>query len=158
MRHPCFLLLLCILFSGGSGCAGIHGERSVLEQPVFSNGSVVTGEAWISMDPAGDHSWDRTLAFSGQTNLPAGETIEVIVVRSGPSAAEIRILDDCVTTRQKCALFYGIIPDTGTIVSRWSITPDSSMDIFRNESPGRYIAIVRHTGGVISARSEFGLS
>jgi len=82
----------------------------------------------------------------------------VIIVRSGPSAATISSIDDCINTRQKCVLFFGRVTDNHPAVNRWSIRTDDSMDLFRNESPGIYTAIIQDTGGNISVRSEFGLT
>ena len=82
----------------------------------------------------------------------------MIIVRSGPSAADISAIDDCINTRQKCVLFFGRVADNHPDVNRWSITTDDSMDLFRNESPGKYTAIIQNIEGNISARSEFGLT
>lgn len=157
MRELC-ILLLCILFVGSSGCTSSPAENPVPEVPVFSNGSVVTDGPWISMNPTGDHKKGGTFTFSGSVNLPARQAIEVIIVRSGPSAANISSIDDCINTRQKCVLFFGRVTDNHPGVNRWSITTDDSMDLFRNESPGKYTAIIQNTEGDISARSEFGLT
>jgi len=157
MKELC-VLLLCVLFLGFSGCTNSPADTKAPEQPVFSNGSVVTDSPWISMNPIGDQKKGGTFAFSGSANLPARQAIEVIIVRSGPSAATISSIDDCINTRQKCVLFFGRVTDNHPAVNRWSIRTDDSMDLFRNESPGIYTAIIQDTGGNISVRSEFGLT
>jgi len=157
MRELC-VLLLCILFAGSSGCTSAPAANPVTGEPVFSNGSVVTEGPWISMNPVGDQKKGGTFTFSGSANLPARQAVEVIIVRSGPPAANISSIDDCINTRQKCVLFFGRVTDNHPYINRWSITTDDSMDLFRNESPGKYTAIIQDTGGNISARAEFGLT
>lgn len=157
MRELC-VLLLCALFAGSSGCTVSPAANPAPGEPVFSNGSVVTDGPWISMNPARDQKKGGTFTFSGSANLPARQPVEVIIVRSGPSAGTIRTIDDCINTRQKCVLFFGRVTDNHPMVNRWSIRTDDSMDLFQNESPGKYTAIVQNTGGNISARLEFGLS
>lgn len=157
IREFC-VLLLCVLFAASSGCTLMPEAGAVTGEPVFSNGSVVTEGPWISMNPAGDQIKGGTFTFSGSANLPARQAVEVIIVRSGPSAATIRTIDDCITTRQKCVLFFGRVTDNHPSVNSWNITTDDSMDLFRHEPPGKYTAIVQDTGGNSSARIEFGLS
>lgn len=157
IREFC-VLLLCVLFAASSGCTLMPEAGPVTGEPVFSNGSVVTEGPWISMNPAGDQIKGGTFTFSGSANLPARQAVEVIIVRSGPAAATIRTIDDCITTRQKCVLFFGRVTDNHPSVNSWNITTDDSMDLFRHEPPGKYTAIVQDTGGNSSARIEFGLS
>jgi len=157
MRELC-VLLLCALFALSSGCTNSPAANPVTGDPVFSNWSVVTEGLWISMNPVGDQKKGGTFTFSGSANLPARQAIEVIIVRSGPSAANISTIDDCINTRQKCVLFFGRVADNRDEVNRWSIRTDDSMDLFRNESPGKYTAIFQTIEGNISARSEFGLA
>jgi hypothetical protein len=157
MRELC-VLLLCALFALSPGCTISPAVNPSTGDPVFSNGSVVTEGPWISMNPVGDQKKGGVFTFSGSANLPARQAIEVIIVRSGPSAANISTIDDCINTRQKCVLFFGRVADKREGVSRWSIRTDDSMDLFRNESPGQYTAIFQTIEGNISARSEFGLA
>jgi len=157
MRELC-VLLLCALFALSSGCTNSPAANMVTGEPVFSNGSVVMEGPWISMNPVGDQKKGGAFTFSGSANLPARQAIEVIIVRSGPSAANISTIDDCINTRQKCVLFFGRVADNREEVNRWSIRTDDSMDLFRNESPGKYTAIFQTIEGNISARSEFGLA
>jgi hypothetical protein len=110
------------------------------------------------MNPVGDQKKGGTFTFSGSANLPARQAVEVIIVRSGPSAANISSIDDCINTRQKCVLFFGRVTGNHPGVNRWNITTDDSMDLFRTESPGKYTAIIQNIDGNISARSEFGLT
>jgi hypothetical protein len=157
IRELC-ILLLCFLFIGTSGCTLSPAANPVAGEPVFSNGSVVTEGPWISMNPVGDQKKGGTFTFSGSADLPARQAIEVIIVRSGPSAANISTIDDCINTRQKCVLFFGRVTDNRPNINQWSITTDDSMDLFRNELPGKYTAIIQDIEGNISARSEFGLA
>ena len=157
MRKLCVLLLFCILFSGSSGCTGSSPETPVVLPPVFSNGSVVTEDPWISMNPVGDHDKGAVFTLSGSTNLPAKSIIQVIIVQSGPSAAKIRIMDDCITERQKCVVYFAKATGNNTGVNHWNITTDESLDVFRSVSSERYTAIVENIAGDLSARSEFGL-
>jgi hypothetical protein len=158
MKRELCVLLLCALFAISSGCTVSPAANPVPGKPVFSNGSVVTDGPWISMNPVGDQEKGGSFVFSGSANLPARQPVEVIIVRSGPAAANISTIDDCINTRQKCVLFFGRVTDNHPLVNRWSIRTDNSMDLFRNESPGKYTAIVQTIEGNISARSEFGLT
>ncbi len=156
MRKSC-VLLLCILFIGCAGCTGSPGVEPVPQQPVFSNGSVVTGGSWISMDPISDHRRGEPFTITGSTSLPAKSIIEVIIAGSA-SAANISTLDDCVTEKQKCVLYFAKVPSNTTGISRWSITTDDSMDLFATGSTSRYTAIVKNVTGDLSARSTFSLT
>ena len=80
------------------------------------------------------------------------------MVKSGSSAAKIRTLDDCVTEKQKCVLYFTRVPDYATGISRWSIRTDDSMNLFRNESQNRFTVIAENAAGDISARLEFVLT
>ena len=153
------ILLLCILFIGCSGCTGSPPGTPVLQQPVFSNGSVVADSSWISMNPIGDHKKSETFTITGSTDLPVKSIIEVIIVQSSnASAADIRTLDDCIREKQRCVLYFGRVTAGTTGVNRWSVTTDDSNDLLLKESATRYTAIVGNAQGTISARSEFGLT
>jgi hypothetical protein len=114
--------------------------------------------SWISMNPPGDHKRSETFTITGSTSLPAKSIIQVIIVQSGSSAAKIRTLDDCITEKQKCVLYFAKAAETATGINRWSITSDDSMNLFRNESLNRFTVIAENAAGNISARSEFGLT
>jgi hypothetical protein len=159
MRKFCVMLLFCVLFIGASGCSTTSPDnKTPLKQPVFSNGSVVTDGSWISMNPISDHKRNETFTITGSTSLPPKSIIEVIIVQSGSSAVKIRTLDDCVTEKQKCVLYFTKVTDTATGINRWSITTDDSMNLFHNESLNRYTAIVENAKGDLCARSAFSLT
>ena len=158
MRKTGILLLLCFLLTGFSGCTSPSPEKPVLTSPVFSNGSAVTDSLWISMNPIGVHKKSGTFTITGSTTLPVKSIIEVIIVQSGPSAAKINKVDDCITEKQKCVLYFAKAAGNTTGVNHWSITTDDSMDVFRSVSPDRYTAIVKNSEGNLSARSEFSLT
>lgn len=155
MRKFCVILVLCILFTGSSGCTSTSSVQPVLLPPVFSNGSVVTDGPWISMNPIRDHKKNETFTISGSTSLPAKSIIEVIIVESGSSAEKISTLDDCITKKQKCVLYFAKAAGDTTGINRWSITTDDSMDLFTGGSQVRFTAIVKDSAGNMSARSEF---
>ena len=157
MRKFFVILLLCILFTGSSGCTGLSSAKPVSLPPVFSNGTVVTDGPWISMNPIGDHKKSETFTISGSTSLPVKSVIEVIIVESG-SAAKIRTLDDCITKKQKCVLYFARATGADTGINLWSITTDDSMDLFTKGSQERFTAIVKDSSGDQSARSEFSLT
>jgi hypothetical protein len=152
------MLLFCILFAGSSGCTISPDDKTPLKQPVSSNGSVVTDNSWISMNPINDHKRNETFTINGSTSLPAKSIIQVIIAESGSSAAKIRTLDDCITEKQKCILYFARVTDNNTGINRWSITTDDSMNLFRPGSRYNYTAIVENSAGTISARSEFSLT
>jgi hypothetical protein len=110
------------------------------------------------MNPIGDHPKGGTFTITGSTSLPAKSIIAVIIVQSGPSAATIRTLDNCITEKQKCVLYFARVTDNNTGVNRWTITTDDSMDLFHPGSLNRYTAIVGNVQGNLSARSEFSLT
>jgi hypothetical protein len=155
MREFCVMLLLCVLFAGSSGCTIAPDHTIPGRQPVFSNGSVVTDGPWISLNPPADHNRSETFTMTGSTSLPAKSIIQVIIVQSGPSAEKIKKLDDCITEKQKCVLYFAKATGTADGISRWSITTDDSMNLFRNESLKRYTVIAGNTAGDLLARSEF---
>ena len=152
------VLLICLLLAGISGCTSPSQEKPVPASPVFSNGSAVTDGPWISMNPIGDHKKGETFAINGSTSLPVKTIIEVIIVQPGPAAARITSVDDCITEKQKCVLYFAKAAGNGTAMNHWSVTTDDSMDVFRSVSPGRYTVIVKNTGGNLSARSAFSLT
>ncbi|MFA5268992.1 MAG: hypothetical protein WC379_13555 [Methanoregula sp.] len=158
MRKFCVVLLLCILFTGSSGCASSSSVKPVIQPPVFSNGSLVTDGPWISMNPAGDHKKSETYTITGSTSLPAKSTIEVIITESGPSAAKIRTMNDCITEKQKCVVYFARATGDNTGVNRWNVTTDDSMDLFTKGSQERFTVIIKDSAGDLSARSEFRLS
>jgi hypothetical protein len=110
------------------------------------------------MNSPGDHKRSEIFTITGSTSLPAKSIIQVIIVQSGSSAAKIRTLDDCITEKQKCVLYFAKAAETATGINRWSITSDDSMNLFHNESLNRYTVIAENTAGNISARSEFSLT
>jgi hypothetical protein len=110
------------------------------------------------MNPIGDHKKSEIFTITGSTSLPARSIIEVIIVESGSSAAKIRTLDDCITEKQRCVLYYAKATDNNTGFNRWSITTDDSMDVFLKGSQNRFTVIVKNSEGDLSARSEFGLT
>jgi len=158
MRKFFVILLLCILFTVSSGCTGLSSAKPVSLPPVFSNGSVVTDGPWISMNPFGDHKKSETFIITGSTSLPVKSVIEVIIVESGSSAANIRTLDDCITKKQKCVLYFARATGAETGINLWSITTDDSMDLFTKGSQERFTAIVKDSAGDLSARLEFSLT
>jgi len=158
LRKLCVMLLLCILFSGSSGCTGLSSVKPDLLPPVFSNGSVVTDGPWISMNPIGDHKKSEIFTITGSTSLPAKSTIEVIITESGSSAVKIRTLDDCITEKQRCVLYFAKTTDNNTGINRWSITTDDSMDVFTKGTQERFTVIVKDSPGDLSARLEFHLT
>jgi hypothetical protein len=158
MRKSVVILLLCILFTGLSGCTSPPEEKKALQQPVFSNGSVVTDGPWISMDPPRDHRRDETITISGTAGLPVKSIVQVIIVRSGPSAAKIRSVDDCITEKQKCVLYFAKVTGNTTGTNRWSITTDESMDLFPAGSQDRFTVIAEDETGDLSVQSEFSLT
>jgi hypothetical protein len=110
------------------------------------------------MNPINDHKRSETFPINGSTSLPAKSIIQVIIAESGSSAAKIRTLDDCITEKQKCVLYFARVTDNNTGINRWSITTDDSMNLFRPGSLYNYTAIVENSAGTISARSEFTLT
>jgi hypothetical protein len=155
MTKFCVMLLLCVLFIGSSGCTIAPDNKNPEKQPVFSNGSVVTDGPWISMNPPADHKKSGTFTMNGSTSLPVKSIIQVIIVESGPSAEKIKKLDDCITEKQKCVLYFAKATGTADGINRWSITTDDSMNLFRNESLKRYTVIAGNAAGDLLARSEF---
>jgi hypothetical protein len=119
---------------------------------------MVTDKPWISMNPIGDHKKNETFNITGSTSLPAKSIIEVIIAESGSSAAKIRTMDDCITEKQRCVVYFAKATGDNKGISHWSITTDDSMDLFTKGSQEKFTAIVENSAGDLSARSEFGLT
>jgi len=159
MRNFC-LLLLCMIALAGAGCTGPHATAlpgPAAEPLLFTNGSNVTDGLWISMNRIPDQEKGVPFTITGSTNLPAKSIVEVIIVPSGLSAAKIRRLDDCVTERQKCVLYFARANGTAPAPLRWSITTDDSMNLFRNTTADEFTAIVENVDGNLTARSRFAI-
>ena len=110
------------------------------------------------MNPIGDHKKSEIFTITGSTSLPAKSTIEVIITESGSSAVKIRTLDDCITEKQRCVLYFAKTTDNNTGINRWSITTDDSMDVFTKGTQERFTVIVKDSPGDLSARLEFHLT
>jgi len=161
MRNSC-LLLLFVFCVGCSGCSGPYHETIAPgpvphHLPVFTNGTNATNDPWISMNPIADQKKDQPFLINGSTNLPPRSIIEVIIVPSGFAAAGIRRLDDCVTLRQKCVLYFARANGTPPGPLHWSLTTDDSLNLFRNTTADQYTAIVENFDGNLTARSGFAM-
>jgi hypothetical protein len=119
---------------------------------------MVTDSPWISIDPPRDHPRTERITISGMTSLPAKSIIQVIIVRSGPSAAKIRTLDDCITEKQKCVLYFAKVTTGTTGTNQWSIRTDESMDLFPAGSQDRFTAIAENDAGDLSVSAEFSVT
>jgi hypothetical protein len=110
------------------------------------------------MNPIGDHKKSEIFTITGSTSLPAKSVIEVIIVGSGSSAAKIRTLDDCITEKQRCVVYFTKATDNNTGFNRWNVTTDDSLDVFSKGSQDRFTVIVKNSEGDLSARSDFDLT